>query len=249
MRESVYSYLNTFEPFDMFGLEHIVALIVALAFIIVLPLYAKRNLNEQVQHRLGMVIGWLVFGNYIVWVGLEAIAGTFDIKQHLPVHLCRFTNLAIPLVMVWRSYLVYEILFFWGLSAMLQASFSPDIAAGFPHFHYFRFWIGHQGVILALIYATVVYGIRPTFKSLIKSFIALNIFLVFAVIVNMLIDANYFWICGKPVNHIGERIPTLLDYLGPWPWYILTAEFVALAHFLLAYSPFYFMNKRNRLKK
>jgi len=89
----------------MFGLEHIVALIAALAFIIVLPLYAKRNLNEQVQHRLGMVIGWLVFGNYIVWVGLEAIAGTFDIKQHLPVHLCRFTNLAIPLVMVWRSYL------------------------------------------------------------------------------------------------------------------------------------------------
>ena len=104
--------------------------------------------------------------------------------------------------------------------------------------------MGHQGLILALVYATVVYKIRPTIKSLIKSFIALNIFLVFAAIVNMLIDSNYFWIYGKPVNHVGERIPTLLDYLGPWPWYILTAEFVALAHFLLAYSPFYFMNKR-----
>ncbi|SVA19124.1 uncharacterized protein METZ01_LOCUS71978 [marine metagenome] len=28
------------------------------------------------------------------------------------------------------------------------------------------------------------------------------------------------------------------------PWYILTSGFVALAHFLLAYSPYYFMNKR-----
>jgi len=244
MRDAVYQYLNTFEPFDMFGVEHIVAIIAALVIIIFLPLFAKRHLDEKTQHKLGMLIGWLVFSNYIVWVSLEAIAGTFDINRHLPVHLCRLANLMIPLVMVWRSYFVYEILFFWGLSAMLQASFTPDIAAGFPHFHYFRFLVGHQGVILALIYATVVYEIRPTFKSLIKSFIALNIFLAIAAIVNLLLDSNYFWICGKPVNHIGERIPTLLDYMGPWPWYILTCEFVALAHFLLVYSPFYIMNKR-----
>jgi len=246
MREVVYRYLNTYEPFDMFGSEHIFAIVGALVVIIIFPLYAKRYLNKDTQNKIGMLIGWLVFGNYIAWVGLEAIAGTFDVKEHLPVHLCRFTNLAIPLVMVWRSFLAYEILFFWGLSAMLQASFTPDIAAGFPHFHYFRFWLGHQGVILALIYATVVYEIRPTFKSLIKSFIALNIFLVIAAIVNVLMDTNYFWICSKPVNHIGERIPTLLDYLGPWPWYILSAEFVALAHFLLAYTPFYFINRRKK---
>ncbi len=244
MRDTVYEYLNTFEPFDMFGMEHILAIIAALVVIIVLPLYAKNHLDENAQYKLGKFIGWLVFANYIVWVSLEAIAGTFDVKQHLPVHLCRFANLMIPLVMVWRSYFVYEILFFWGFSGMLQASITPDIAAGFPHFHYFRFWMGHQGLILALVYATVVYEIRPSFKSLIKSFIALNIFLGIAALVNVLMDANYFWICGKPLNQIGERIPTLLDYMGPWPWYILTGEFVALAHFLLAYSPFYFINKR-----
>jgi len=239
MRESVYNYLNTFEPFDMFGLEHIVALIAALAFIIVLPLYAKRNLNEQVQHRLGMVIGWLVFGNYIVWVGLEAIAGTFDIKQHLPVHLCRFTNLAIPLVMVWRSYLAYEILFFWGLSAMLQASFSPDIAAGFPHFHYFRYFAGHHLLVVSIIYAVVVYKLKPTLNSLKKAFIALNVFLLIALFANLILDANYFWIMAKPPT------ASLLDYMGPWPWYILTGEFVALAHFILAYLLFLLINKIN----
>jgi len=69
---------------------------------------------------------------------------------------------------------------------------------------------------------------------------------VIAAIVNLLLDANYFWICGKPVNHIGERIPTLLDYMGPWPWYILTGEVVALAHFLLAYSPFYIIKRKEQ---
>ncbi len=247
MREAVFSYLNTFDPFQMFGLEHILGIIIALIVIIALPVYAKRHLNKQMQYKIGMLIGWLVFGNYIIWVGLEIIAGTFDYKVHLPVHLCRFANIMIPLVMVWRSYLAYEILFFWGFSGMLQASITPDIAAGFPHFHYFRFWLGHQGLILALVYATVVYDIRPSFKSLKKSFIALNIFLGFATIVNILMDANYFWICGKPVNQFGEHIPTLLDYLGPWPWYIISAEFVALAHFLLAYSPFYFINRRRKV--
>jgi hypothetical integral membrane protein (TIGR02206 family) len=244
MRQAVYNYLNTFEPFNMFGTEHLMGNIVSLLIVVLLPLYAKRKLNKKAQHTLGKVIGWLVFSNYLIWVGLEAIAGTFDIKLHLPIHLCRFADLMLPLVMVWRSYFVYEILFFWGFSGMLQAAITPDIAAGFPHFHYFRFWVGHQGLILALVYATVVYEMRPTFKSLIKAFIGLNIFLGVAAIVNMAIDANYFWICSKPVNHIGERIPTLLDYLGPWPWYILTTEFVALIHFGLAYSPIYFLNKR-----
>lgn len=244
MRDSVYRYLNTFEPFDMFGVEHIAALVVSLILIVFVPIYAHRNLGEKAQHDLGKIIGWIIFLNYITWVILEIIAGTFDHKLHLPVHLCRFTNLMIPLIMVWRSYFAYEILFFWGFSGMIQASFTPDIAAGFPHFQYFRFWVGHQGVILALVYATVVYEIRPTFKSLVKSFIGLNIFLLVAVMVNLLLDANYFWICGKPVDHLGNAIPTLLDHMGPWPWYILTGEFVALAHFLLAYSPFYFMNRR-----
>jgi uncharacterized membrane protein YwaF len=36
---------------------------------------------------------------------------------------------------------------------------------------------------------------------------------------------------------------SLLDYMGPWPWYILTAEFVALVHFGLAYAIFILIRK------
>ncbi len=248
MRESVYSYLTTIEPFDMFGIEHIAAIFCSLFFIITVPIFAQKNLDVKSQYQLGKIIGWIVFFNYITWVGLELFTGTFDQEIHLPIHLCQFTNLVIPLVMVWRSFLAYEILFFWGFSGLLQVIITPDIAAGFPHFHFFRFWIGHSGVILALVYATLVYEIRPTFKSLIKSFVGFNIFFVIALFVNLILDTNYFWICGKPVDRLGNRIPTLLDFMGPWPWYILTGELVALALFLLVYSPFYFSNKKRALK-
>ncbi|HIN03237.1 MAG TPA: TIGR02206 family membrane protein, partial [Candidatus Marinimicrobia bacterium] len=70
------------------------------------------------------------------------------------------------------------------------------------------------------------------------SFLALNGFLGLATIVNLVLDSNYFWICGKPPT------ASLLDYLGPWPWYILTAEIVALLHYLVAYAPFYFIKRK-----
>jgi hypothetical integral membrane protein (TIGR02206 family) len=93
-------------------------------------------------------------------------------------------------------------------------------------------------MIIALVYATVVYEMRPKIESIKSAFIALNIFLLVAVIANLILDANYFWICGKP------PMASLLDYLGPWPWYILVAELVAWVHFILAYAPFYWLDRK-----
>ena len=49
---------------------------------------------------------------------------------------------------------------------------------------------------------------------------------------NLAIDSNYGYTLHKP------HAPTLLDYLGPWPWYIIGAEGVALIMFLMLYSPY-----------
>jgi hypothetical integral membrane protein (TIGR02206 family) len=248
MREIVEKYLDTYDPFILFGTSHIISIFLAITLSIFIPIFAKKKLSEHYQHIVGSLIGYIVMSSYIIWTVLEIIAGSFDLKLHLPIHLCRMANLLLPFVMVSRSYLIYEILYFWGLSGMLQAVITPDIAAGFPHFQFFRFWFAHHGMIIALIYATVVYGMRPSLKSVFKAMFALNIFLLVSIIANILLDANYFWICGKPINEIGEHVPSLLDYLGPWPWYILVAEFVALLHFLLAYTPFIFIKRGERLQ-
>ena len=246
MRASVHQYLYGDTSFRLFGADHLWGIVVSVLFIIIVPWISVKYLNKRAQKYLGMIIGYIVMLNYPAWVILESIAGSFDVSLHLPVHLCRLSNLLIPLVMIKRHFLTFEILFFWGLSGTLQGAITPDISAGFPHFHYFRFWVGHQGTILALIYAVVVFKMRPTPYSIWKSFIALNIFLILAVIVNLILDANYFWICGKPITPTGEHVPSILDFMGPWPWYILSAEFVALFHFILAYLPFCFLKKNDK---
>ena len=238
MQNTVHHYLSRPDPFILFGLDHIVGTIISIALWIGLPWYAKNKLTTSMQDRVGVILGFIVMSNYLVWLVLELIAGSFDIKLHLPFQLCRFANLAIPIVMIWKPERLFQILYFWGMLGMLQAMITPDVTHGFPHFHYFRFLIGHNGMVLALIYAIVVYGLKPSLKGLWESFIALNVFLLLAVGVNLLLDANYFWICGKPPT------ASLLDYMGPWPWYILVGEFVALLHYMAAYAPFLFIKKR-----
>ena len=186
------------------------------------------------------MIGILVGSNYFIWVILEILAGTFDVRIHLPIQLCRVANILIPFIMIYKSDRVYQIIYFWGMSGVFQGLITPDITNDFPHFHFFRFWIGHNGMIIALVYASVVYGMRPKFESIKYAFIGLNIFLLLAVMANLILDANYFWICGKP------PMQSLLDYLGPWPWYILAAEFVALLHFVVAYIPFYILDRKEK---
>ena len=211
-----------------------------LILVIYLPLISKKYLSEKYQDKIGQFIGIVVGANYCIWLLLEILAGTFDMKIHLPFQLCRVANILIPFIMIYKSDRVYQIIYFWGMSGVFQGLITPDIINDFPHFHFFRFWVGHDGMIIALVYATVVYGMRPKVESIKSAFIALNLFLLVSILANFILDANYFWICEKP------PMPSLLDYLGPWPWYILAAELVALLHFLVAYIPFYILDRKEK---
>ena len=70
----------------------------------------------------------------------------------------------------------------------------------------------------------------------------IRVFLLISIIVNLILEANYFWICDKP------PVNSLLDYLGPWPWYIFSAQFIAILNFIIAYIPFYIIKKKKAIQ-
>lgn len=238
MKESIAQYMSEQNPFILFGTDHILGFLIFAILWVIIPFGAKKYLNKNTQKQVGLALSLIVMSNYIIWVVLEILAGTFDFKLHLPFHLCRFANLAIPFIFIRRNETLFQILYYWGMSGMVQGAITPDVTHGFPHFHYFRFFFGHNGMVLVLIYAIVINGYRPTLRGLYQSFLGINAFLALAAIVNISIGSNYFWICGKPPT------ASLLDYLGPWPVYILAAEFVALIHFIIAYIPFHYLNRK-----
>ncbi len=237
-QDSLYAYLSAPKNFYTFSAAHWTTLIFCLFVIILLPQFAKKNLNEKQQHQLGSFLGILISGTFIISQLLILATGRYDINKDLPLQLCNFTNLTIGLVMIRRKFLWFEIFYFWAFAAMLQASFTPELQQGFPHWLFFRYWLGHPGVILCMVYAVQVYKFVPTKKSILKSILVLNIYMVFIAIVNLILNTNYLWICKKPI------FPTIIDFCGPWPWYILVLEFIALIHFFVAYLPFIKANRQ-----
>ena len=127
---------------------------------------------------------------------------------------------------------MYEILMFWVLAGTIQAVVTPDVADGFPTFNFIRYWVVHLGLILIMFYATYVLNMRPTFKSVFKSFGALQIYVVSMFTINYLLGSNYFYLNRKP------EAATLLDLFGDWPVYLLVTELVILPFFFMIYFAF-----------
>jgi len=159
--------------------------------------------------------------------------GDWDAGVTLPLHLCGAGIVLAAFLLINRSYLLYELVYFWGLGGAIQALVTPDIGVyGFPHYRFFQFFISHGLLIFASLYMTWVGGMRPTHRSIWKVWGITNIYLVFIAGFNLLVDGNYLFICYKPVNG------SIMDAMGPWPWYILVLEVVAVISFYLYYLPF-----------
>ncbi|MBO1913060.1 TIGR02206 family membrane protein, partial [Microvirga sp. 3-52] len=97
---------------------------------------------------------------------------------------------------------------------------------------YFHFFYTHIGIILTALYFTWIKGYKPTFRGVVSTIIVLNILLPFIFFVNQVFDANYMFLRMKPENE------SLLDVLGPYPWYILSLEAVAFIIFVLLWLAF-----------
>ena len=85
---------------------------------------------------------------------------------------------------------------------------------------------------------TLVEGYRPYWSSLVRVAIWGNVYMAAVGLVNWLVGSNYLFIARKPDT------PSLIDMLGPWPWYIISLEVVAFLMFLLLYLPYVLRDRR-----
>jgi hypothetical integral membrane protein (TIGR02206 family) len=112
----------------------------------------------------------------------------------------------------------------------------------FPHFLPIQTMVAHGCLLLAQVYMVFVEGFRPTWQSLRKVYSGVLIYSAFIGVVNASIGANYMFFAHKP------EFPTLLDYFGPWPWYIPITFAAGAIACLFLYLPFSWID-RARLTK
>jgi hypothetical integral membrane protein (TIGR02206 family) len=232
--------------FELFGAAHIGALLVVVVLNLFLMSY--RNSTDLTKGALRWIMALVLLTNEIGWHYWTYSVGRWTIQTMLPLHLCSLLVWLGAFMLMTKNYRVYEFMYFMGIGGAIQALATPGLGEyGFPHFLFFQWFISHGLIITSAIYMTVVAGLRPTWKSILRVAVWMNIYAVIIYFVNITIGSNYLMINGKPST------PSLLDLLPDWPIYILYMEAIGVITCLVLYLPFaikdwrsrYLMNKDN----
>ena len=69
MRKYVSNYLNDFELFHLFGVSHWISIILFFFTAFYLPFFAKKYFSKLTQKRIGLVLVFFVFINFVMKKG------------------------------------------------------------------------------------------------------------------------------------------------------------------------------------
>lgn len=217
--------------FEMFSVSHFV--MIALLFLVSIFIFIKRDKLKDEKWRkaeIGIGISLLVIEvSYHIWM---LVNNMWDVSHAIPLELCSVSLVLSVILLLTRKKTIYEILLFTALLGASQAIFTPLLNFDFPHFRFFHFFYTHLMEIWVVFYFTWVVGYRPTIWSVIKLFIFLNVIMPIIMLINKIVDGNYMFLSHKP------KSPSLLDLLGPYPWYILSLEFLLITLSLIVWLIF-----------
>jgi hypothetical integral membrane protein (TIGR02206 family) len=229
--------------FILFGRDHLISL--TLVAIICMAIYRFRNRWTEPSKkatRWGLLaLIYVCEGSWQIW--MWAI-GSWTIQGMLPLWLCSVTSWSMPVLLIWRSRKYYQWVYFMGIIGAVMALLTPDLMQyGFPHFRFIEFFTLHGAIIISIVYMTAVENFRPVRKSIPWVIVVTNIYWLFCAWVNSQIGSNYLYTQGKLPT------PSLLDFLGPYPWYLLWMEVIGIILCGLLYLPFAIRDQRLRKKK
>ena len=183
---------------------------------------------------VGAELGW--------WIYLAATgAKDADLGTALPLQLCDAGIFIAAFALVLRTQLLVEMTYFWGLAGTIQAVITPDLPQHFPAFPYFQYYVAHGGIVTAAVFLVVGLGQWPRRGAVLKVLVVTFAYVLFVGAIDASTGANYMYLRSKPPA-------SLLDLLGPWPWYIAWAGLIGVALLLVLDAPFRWLRRRSTLE-
>ena len=152
------------------------------------------------------LITWILINGWWLW------PRNFSLMQSLPLHVCDITALIAPVVLIRPARWMRAILYFFGLGLSLQGFIQPDLRDGPARIGFWLFWATHYVVVGVAIY-DLARGYRPGWRDFAVSVAATVVYLAVVLPIDVAWGLNYGYVGPTKPSQ-----PTLIDYLGPWPW-------------------------------
>ena len=200
------------QRFEVFGPEHFVMLAVfAVGCAVAVVLGRLEAPAATWPQRTAGVMILALCGPFEV---AEWVHGIEQWRTDLPVQICDFAWLIAGVALLTRGARWSALLYFWGLTLSLQGVLTPDLDQVFPDPQFFGFWVRHLAPVWAAVYL-IGAGAGPTWRGYRFAVAVTALWAGVVMTLNATFGSNYGFLNAKPVSH------SLLDLLGPWPWYVV----------------------------
>ncbi len=224
--------------FSAFDAQHVCVLLVTLGLMLGMSWVARCGAFPRWTRVQTVVLAALLLLVYpLSMMAARASGIALSLGNILPMHLCDWAAGILCVALLCKRPLLAELGYFWGLCATLQGLLTPDLDFGWPHSVFLIFFLHHAGVVLAAVYLVAGLGRVPRAGAVWRVFLWTQGYVVTASILNVILKTNYGFLCAKPGRG------SLLDYMGPWPYYILSMEGLCLLFLLIFNAPFFFARK------
>ncbi|MCU0453086.1 MAG: TIGR02206 family membrane protein [Bacteroidetes bacterium] len=187
----------------------------------------RRRLSARTVPALGLALAasesvWyihLMNGPWPLWPGM------------LPLHLCDLTVWLTVLAATRSSSRFFSVAYYWGLAGTTMALLTPDVQGLSWNYPTVQFFISHGLVVATLLAMAVANAVPIDRRSWRTAFVLLHLYAAIIGAFNAVFGTNYLYLMEKPSG------ATLFDLMGPWPWYLLSADVIGAALFFLLSLP------------
>ena len=231
--------------FRPFGADHWAVLAITAAVAAAIAGNASRIRRLRDDRVARMAVAVILLGNE---VGGCFVYGFTHGAWRVPLQLCDLAMFAMAWALLGGPRLVTDVALCWGVGASLHAVLTPDLVAGFPSLDWLTFFLGHCLIVWSAVYLMargpltsrsdvrdsvpdmlrMSRGPRPlTVGSAWRVWGLTNGYVAIVGLLNWRLGTNFGYLSGKPAH------PSVLDYLGPWPVYLLGMEAIGALSFVL----------------
>ncbi len=188
--------------------------------------YLKRQVNIYITYIMGIAL----FVSSITSPMRTYLAGNFSIAVDLPFHLCGISAFICSVMPFLKNkQRLFDFVFYTGIIGGIMGILTPQMSDYDGSFYvYFVFYMRHILIFTMPIYMLRNLGLSLTKKSMVRTFVILNILLAFIMPFNFIVGGNYMYLAEPPqVNN-----PLII---GEWPYYVIWFEVFVILLLLLLY--------------
>jgi hypothetical integral membrane protein (TIGR02206 family) len=201
---------------------HLAVVLATAAAALLAPAWA-RGAPPARRRALARALAVLVLATYLGEHVLFAARGTWRAERNLPLHLSDVTVLVGAAALWTGRPALAELAWSWGLTASLAALLTPDLDVGPESPFFWTFTVTHAVPVVAATLLVLGLGIRPRPGALRRVVAATALVAAAAAAGTALTGGNYMYLRERPEQ------ASLLDLLGPWPWYVIGGAVLGVA--------------------